>query len=62
MVYPGSALLAMSVLGDGCPYLLCDADPASATDLRRHGTGLGRCEVVEADGMAATAAWLGDGR
>jgi hypothetical protein len=61
--YPGSALLAMTVLGDGCEYLLCDLDPVSAADLRRHAAdrGLRRCEVAERDGMATTAAWLAGG-
>jgi 23S rRNA A2030 N6-methylase RlmJ len=59
-VYPGSALLAMSVLGNRSSYLLCDLDPASATDLRQQAAGLSlrHCQVVQSDGMAATAAWL----
>ena len=57
--YPGSAMLAMSVLGDDSSYLLCDIDPVSAADLREHAAGLSHCEVAERDGMAATAAWLG---
>ena len=62
-LYPGSALQAMSVLGDRCSYLLCDLDPQSAAGLRRRAAGLGlhRCEVVEADGMTAVAAWLAAG-
>ncbi|HEY3752116.1 MAG TPA: hypothetical protein VGL80_23270 [Pseudonocardiaceae bacterium] len=57
--YPGSAMLAMSVLGDDSSYLLCDIDPVSAAELREHAAGLSHCEVAEHDGMAATAAWLG---
>lgn len=59
-VYPGSALLAMTLLGDKSSYLLCDLDPHSAADLRRHAHALdlGCCEIVERDGMLATAAWL----
>ena len=34
-LYPGSALLAMTVLGDASSYLLCDLDSGSAADLRR---------------------------
>ena len=59
-LYPGSALLAMTVLGDASSYLLCDLDPGSADDLRRWARELNlrRCEVAETDGMAAVAAWL----
>ena len=59
-LYPGSALLAMTMLGDGSSYLLCDLDPGSAADLRRWARELSlhRCEVAQADGMAAVAAWL----
>jgi len=58
--YPGSALLAMTVLGNASSYLLCDLDPGSITDLRRWSRELGlrSCEVVETDGMAAVAARL----
>jgi 23S rRNA A2030 N6-methylase RlmJ len=58
--YPGSALLAMTMLGDASSYLLCDLDRESITDLRRWSRELGlhRCEVVETDGMAAVAARL----
>lgn len=60
---PGSALLAMTALGDECEYLLCDLDPVSAADLRQHAAdnGLRRCEVAEQDGMATTATWLTGG-
>lgn len=62
-LYPGSALLAMTVLGDASSYLLCDLDRESITDLRRWSRELGlhNCEVAEADGMAAVAAWLDGG-
>jgi 23S rRNA A2030 N6-methylase RlmJ len=62
-LYPGSGLLAMTVLGEASSYLLCDLDPGSAADLRHWAgeLGLPGCEVAEADGMAAVAAWL-DGR
>lgn len=59
-LYPGSALLAMTVLGDTTSYLLCDLDRESVTDLRRWSRELDlhNCEVAEADGMAAVAARL----
>ena len=59
-LYPGSALLAMAMLGDASSYLLCDLDRESITDLRRWSRALGlrRCEVAETDGMAAVAAQL----
>jgi 23S rRNA A2030 N6-methylase RlmJ len=62
-LYPGSALLAMTVLGDRSSYLLCDLDPDSAAGLRDRSRELGlhRCEVAEADGLAAVPAWLDDG-
>ncbi len=46
-VYPGSALLAMTMLGNASSYLLCDLDQESVTDLRRWSRELGlrRCEV-----------------
>ena len=58
--YPGSALLAMTALGNGCSYLFCDLDPQSAADLRHRATGLGlhRWQVAEADGMLTVRAWL----
>jgi 23S rRNA A2030 N6-methylase RlmJ len=64
-LYPGSALLAMTVLGDASSYLLCDLDRESVADLRRWSRELGlhNCEVAEADGMTAVAARLdGEGR
>src|SRR5215469_9956480 len=62
-LYPGSALLAMTMLGNASSYLLCDLDRESVTDLRRWSRELGlrSCEVAETDGMAAVAAWLDSG-
>ena len=59
-LYPGSALLAMTVLGDASSYLLCDLDRESITDLSRWSRDLGlhSCQVAQGDGMAAVAAWL----
>jgi 23S rRNA A2030 N6-methylase RlmJ len=59
-LYPGSALLAMTMLGDASTYLLCDLDQESITDLRHWSRELGlrNCEVAETDGMRAVAAWL----
>jgi 23S rRNA A2030 N6-methylase RlmJ len=61
-LYPGSALQAMTILGDTSSYLLCDLDPGSAADLRRWARELSLtdCDVTQADGMAAVAAWLDD--
>ena len=64
--YPGSSLLAMTILGNNSSYLLCDLDPGSAADLRSWSgqLGLRNCEVAGVDGMAAVAAYLarGEGR
>ena len=52
--FPGSALLAMRMLGDDAEYLLCDLDPESAASLRAAAAELGLSEreaVREADGM-----------
>jgi 23S rRNA (adenine2030-N6)-methyltransferase len=59
-LYPGSALLAMTMLGDASSYLLCDHDPGSVADLSgwSRELGLHNCEVAETDGIAAVAAWL----
>ena len=59
--YPGSALQAMTLLGDTSEYLFCDVDPVSADDLRLWGRNLelSRCQVVERDGMIAVVEWLG---
>lgn len=59
-LYPGSALQAMTALGDETDYLLCDVDPASAEDLRHWSArlGLSRCVVAERDGLAAVREWL----
>jgi 23S rRNA A2030 N6-methylase RlmJ len=56
-LYPGSALLAMTVLGDASSYLLCDLDRESITDLHRWSRKLDlhSCEVTQRDGMAAVA-------
>lgn len=61
-LYPGSALQAMTLLGDDTAYLLCDLDPASAEDLRSWAARLNlrHCEVAERDGMAAVRDWLPD--
>jgi 23S rRNA A2030 N6-methylase RlmJ len=61
--YPGSPLLAMTILGNNSSYLLCDLDPGSVADLRSWSRQLGlrHCEVVGADGMAAVAARLARG-
>jgi 23S rRNA A2030 N6-methylase RlmJ len=58
--YPGSALQAMTALGDGCSYLFCDLDPHSAADLRHRPAQLGfhHWQVAEADGMLTVRAWL----
>ncbi len=59
-LYPGSATIAMSMLGANASYLFCDLDPASAVDLRAWADRLvgERAEVVQADGIASTARWL----
>ena len=59
-LYPGSALQAMTVLGNDTAYLLCDLDPASAQDLRSWAAclGLDDCKVAERDAMAAVREWL----
>jgi len=52
--YPGSALLAMQMLGREAEYLLCDLDPESVASLRAAAAELGLSEqevVREADGM-----------
>jgi hypothetical protein len=52
--YPGSALLAMQMLGDKADYLLCDLDPDSVSSLNEAAAGLGledREVVRQADGM-----------
>ncbi len=62
-VYPGSALQAMTLLGDDSEYLLCDLDPQSAADLRNWSVrrGLHHCHVVQEDGLAAVENWLSTG-
>jgi 23S rRNA A2030 N6-methylase RlmJ len=59
--YPGSALLAMTVLGDACRYVLCDTDPVSVADLQAALDRLGlrdRASVICGDGIAETGAML----
>ncbi|MDH4111097.1 MAG: 23S rRNA (adenine(2030)-N(6))-methyltransferase RlmJ [Actinomycetota bacterium] len=53
--YPGSARLAMEVLGDASTYLLCDLDPTSVADLARSARELDLVDLVRvqrADGLA----------
>jgi 23S rRNA A2030 N6-methylase RlmJ len=53
--YPGSAMLAMLILGRAADYVLCDTDPESVVSLREAAmrTGLiGRTRIVEGDGRA----------
>jgi 23S rRNA A2030 N6-methylase RlmJ len=59
-LYPGSALLAMTILIDTTSYMLCDLDRESVIDLRRWPRELGmhNCEVAETDGIAAVSARL----
>jgi 23S rRNA A2030 N6-methylase RlmJ len=57
-LYPGSALLAMSVLGDACSFLLCDLDPESVTDLRRWSRELGAVPRWNSPPASPTAARL----
>ncbi len=61
--YPGSPLLAMTILGNSSSYLLCDLDPGSVADLRSWSRQLGlrHCEVAGTDGMTAVAAYLARG-
>jgi len=52
--FPGSALLAMRMLGKDAEYLLCDLDPESVASLNAAAAELGLSEkevVREADGM-----------
>ncbi|MEZ0233367.1 MAG: 23S rRNA (adenine(2030)-N(6))-methyltransferase RlmJ [Actinomycetota bacterium] len=53
--YPGSARLAMEVLGDAATYLLCDLDTASVADVTRSVRELDLADLVRvehADGIA----------
>jgi 23S rRNA (adenine2030-N6)-methyltransferase len=53
--YPGSARLAMEVLGDTATYVLCDLDTASVADLTRSARELDHSDLVRvehADGLA----------
>lgn len=59
--YPGSPLLAMTLLGPACRYVLCDTDPASVADLQAARERLGlrdKVGVIHGDGLAETAALL----
>jgi 23S rRNA A2030 N6-methylase RlmJ len=59
--YPGSALLAMMLLGRACRYVFCDTDPASVADLRaaRERFGLAdKVRVTHGDGLAQATALL----
>jgi 23S rRNA (adenine2030-N6)-methyltransferase len=50
--YPGSASLAMHIIGDRARYTLCDIDSASAENLKRESVSLDAQVLVE-DGMTA---------
>jgi len=55
--YPGSPLLAMTLLGRSCRYVFYDTDPASVADLQAAGEHLGLRDEAEAicgDGLAGT--------
>ncbi len=59
--YPGSAALAMVLLGRACRYDFCDTDPASVADLRAAGERFGlrdKVRVTHGDGLAQTATLL----
>lgn len=53
--YPGSPLLAISILGNRANYVLCDLDPQSVASLR-HATGDLHASVMQADGMVTLKA------
>ena len=59
--YPGSPMLAMTLLGRACQYVFCDTDRASAADLLAARDRLGlhdRVQVVHGDGLAQTLTLL----
>lgn len=59
--YPGSPLLAMTLLGRACRYVFHDTDPASVADLQAARERLGlrdKVEVIHGDGLAQTTALL----
>jgi 23S rRNA A2030 N6-methylase RlmJ len=59
--YPGSPLLAMTLLGRACRYVFCDTDPASVADLRAATERLSlqdEARVIHGDGLAETTALL----
>jgi 23S rRNA A2030 N6-methylase RlmJ len=53
--YPGSPLIAISILGNQADYVLCDLDPQSVASLR-HTTGDLHALVMQADGMSTLKA------
>ena len=59
--YPGSPLLAMTLLGHACRYVFCDTDPASVAGLQVARDRLGlrdKVGVIHGDGLAETTALL----
>jgi 23S rRNA A2030 N6-methylase RlmJ len=59
--YPGSAVLAMVLLGRACRYDFCDTDPASVADLLAAGESFGlrdKVQVTHGDGLAQAATLL----
>jgi 23S rRNA A2030 N6-methylase RlmJ len=59
--YPGSPLLAMTLLGHACRYVFYDTDPASVADLQAARERLGlrdKVRVIRGDGLAETTALL----
>jgi 23S rRNA A2030 N6-methylase RlmJ len=59
--YPGSPLLAMTLLGRACRYVFCDTDAASVADLQAARERLGlrdKVRVIHGDGLAETSALL----
>ena len=59
--YPGSPLLAMTLLGRACRYVFCDTDRASVDDLLAARDRLGlhdRVRVIHGDGLAETLTLL----
>jgi hypothetical protein len=54
--YPGSARLAMEVLGDTAAYLCCELDPASVADLTRSARELDLADIVRVERAGRDAA------
>ncbi|MDD5596396.1 MAG: 23S rRNA (adenine(2030)-N(6))-methyltransferase RlmJ [Victivallaceae bacterium] len=50
--YPGSAAIAMRIIGNHARYTLCDTDPASAENLKQESASLDAQILIE-DGMTA---------